>query len=270
MRFCRPSVRQTAGNPASLVRASIQIRKSTKCSGSGSAPGIYMPTWRNESLGVARMTISVLRVIVLTIGIAIVSRAEQPPTSPKHIARQLLGVTSLLSGPAQWAPDGSQILFRSDIGGRRLWGVNPNGDSPKCLAQNVDAELLSWSPDSKWIAYMSAASGYPELWLHSMSDGLEHQLTNLGARINALSWSPDGKWIAFSADRYGVFNIWKVAVPAGTVYRLTAGTSYAINPAWTPDSKQILYVQPDEAWVNHDIAIIPANGWSAKIAGPRS
>ena len=60
-----------------------------------------------------------------------------------------------------------------------------------------------WSPDGRWIAHASDKGGSTELWLWSVEDGHEIQLTDLGGRINSWSWSPDGRWIAFANGRYG-------------------------------------------------------------------
>ncbi|MGB8590930.1 MAG: S9 family peptidase [Candidatus Acidiferrales bacterium] len=157
-------------------------------------------------------------------------------------------------------------MFESGSGTPGLWMIRSNGGSPpSCLFAENDIQKPKWSPDGKWIAYLSARSGYPELWLWAVATGNERQLTRLGARINAFNWSPDGQWIAFSADRYGSFDIWKAAVPDGQVYRLTAESQYAIYPSWSPDSKNIVYVRTDDRWVDHDILLMPATGGLARL-----
>jgi dipeptidyl aminopeptidase/acylaminoacyl peptidase len=192
--------------------------------------------------------------------------AQERPTEASRLRiSRLLANSSQISGSPQWSPDGSQILFTSSVGGPGLWSVSPHGGAPQRLASNVDAEIPRWSPDGKWVAYMSAASGYPELWLHSIAEKRERQLTKLGARVNAFSWSPDGKWIAFSAARYGNFDIWKVSVADGKVYRLTSDSQYDIYPSWTPDSKTILFVRPDDRWVDHDIIATGADGGESRV-----
>jgi dipeptidyl aminopeptidase/acylaminoacyl peptidase len=211
------------------------------------------------------MRLSVTTIALLVISMTPALCTEAPPAEPKQLIQKLLSVTSPLSGPAEWSPDGLQILFASTVRGTCLWGVSPKGDVPKPIGGTGDCQIPSWSPDSKWVAYMSSQSGSPELWLHSTVDGREQQLTHLGARINAFAWSPNAKWIAFSADRYGAFDIWKVSISDGTVYRLTSSSSYAISPSWTPDSEKVLYVESDDAWANHDIYSIPADGGRPRL-----
>ena len=122
-----------------------------------------------------------------------------------------------------------------------------------------------WSPGGEWISYVSDKSGSTEIWLWSVMDGQEIQLTNLGARIGTVSWAPNGRWITFSGDRYGNMDVWKVAVPGGEVERLTTERQYEVYPAWTPDSRTIVYVRLDDRWADHDVIEISANGENPRV-----
>ena len=127
------------------------------------------------------------------------------------------------------------------------------------------SQMPTWSPRGHWISYVSDKSGSQEIWLWSVQDGRDVQLTDLGGRINALSWSADEQWIAFSGDRYGNFDIWKVGVDAGEVHQLTSDPRYEVFPTWSPDSNSILYVMLDESWVDHDVIQIMANGEAPRV-----
>lgn len=193
------------------------------------------------------------------------SGAPQPRTAKASIEK-LTSIASMVDGTPQWSPDGSRIMFESSSGTPGLWVVGANGGSQASLLFSAnDVQIPKWSPDGRFIAYLSAKSGYPELWLWNAATGSESQFTRLGARINAFNWSPNGRWIAFSADRYGSFDIWKVAVPDGQVYRLTASSQYSTYPSWSPDSENILYVRTDDRWVDHDILIMAANGGAGRV-----
>jgi dipeptidyl aminopeptidase/acylaminoacyl peptidase len=186
--------------------------------------------------------------------------------SARATIEMLTSIVSIVDGTPQWSPDGSRIMFESSSGKPGLWTVGANGGSPPSLLfSGSDIQIPKWSPDGKWIAYLSAKSGYPELWLWNVAAGNERQFTRLGARINTFNWSPDAKWIAFSADRYGSFDIWKASVADGQVYRLTAASQYSTCPSWSPDSKNIIYVRADDRWVDHDIVIMPASGGVGRI-----
>ena len=188
----------------------------------------------------------------------------------------LLSVRSIISGrdAPQWSPDGSLILFMSGLrGGLNLMGISPAGGFPVLLAEDASlsgtgspgSQKPQWSPDGQWIGYVSSKGGAPEIWLWSVKDGKDIQLTDLGARVNALQWSPDGKWIVLSNDRYGNQDIWKVSVPDGELFRLTKDPRYEVYPTWTPDGKNILYVRMDERWVDHDVLEMSADGGASRL-----
>ncbi len=123
----------------------------------------------------------------------------------------------------------------------------------------------TWSPDGRWIAHVSSRGGWPELWLWSVDEGREIQLTRLGGRINSWSWSTDNRWIAFAGGRFGGYDIWKVAVPGGEVSRLTTDQRYEVFPTWTPDARKVLDVRLDERWMDHDVFEIDADGSNRRL-----
>lgn len=158
----------------------------------------------------------------------------------------------------KWSPDGKQLVFSSNLNNGGLVTVSPEGSVLKRFpARGTDPR---WSPDGKWICYIYSKNRADEIWLWSVANSQEIQLTNLGGRINALNWSPDSRWIAFSGNRYGNYDVWKVAVPSGDVFRLTSDKRYEVFPTWTPDANSILYVMLDEPWINHDVIKITAEG----------
>ncbi len=172
----------------------------------------------------------------------------------------------------KWSPDGSQIVFESRLNDGGLVSINAEGGFPKRLSANVGKTGYfhlyhdpRWSPDGKWISYISAKSGTREIWLWSVKDGHDLRLTNLGGQISALNWSPDSKWISLSSDHNGNFDIWRVAVPSGEVLCLTSDNLNEVYPAWTPDSKKIFYVRMDERWIDHDIIEITVDGQKPRL-----
>ena len=183
---------------------------------------------------------------------------------------QLLSIDSKISGDVQWTKSGDKILYKSggtlslvDIQGKYIQNVEPLelGKAGHFLS----SQHINISPDGKLIAYISDKEGNPEVWLHSLETGKGWKLTNLGqGGLNALSWSPDGDWIAFSGNRYGNYDIWKVNVQSEEVHRMTSSDRYEVNPSWTPDGDEILYVELNDAWTNHNVIIMNAEDASGK------
>ena len=141
----------------------------------------------------------------LAIGLATPPRltAQRPATGPSVLsAEELTSIRPIINGTPQWAPDGSRLMVGASFAGSDLWTIPAGGGFPVSLhVQLGDIAFLQshqqfYSPDGKWISYVSNRSGFAELYLHSLADGHEVQLTHMGARINSYSWAPDGHAVA--------------------------------------------------------------------------
>lgn len=182
----------------------------------------------------------------------------------------LLRMESVISGQTspKWSPDGSQIIFASTLNKGGPVGISPEGGFP--ISFPIDfvrgGHDLRFSPDGKWISYISYRDHNDEVYVWSLREGQEIKLTNLEGRINnTLSWSPDSRWIVLSNNCRGDFDIWKVAVPSGKISRLTSAEQDEVCPTWTPDSKKIIYVRMDERRVDHDVLEISADGQNPRL-----
>ncbi|MDR5696600.1 MAG: S9 family peptidase [Armatimonadota bacterium] len=202
-------------------------------------------------------------------------RAASPQTAthagPPLSIDQLLAIRpAVLPEAPQWAPDGSAILFVSAMSGEPdLWTVSPSGGLPTRLTTGMGeipflgARMPQWSPTGDCIAYISAKSGTPEIWLWT-GRGPDRRLTRLGAAIEAFRWAPDGRAIVLAGNRYGQYDIYRVAVPSGEATRLTRDPRYEVYPAFTPDGR-IVYVRLNEAWTDHDVVLMDADGGNARV-----
>jgi len=105
-------------------------------------------------------------------------------------------------GGAAWAPDGAQAVFVSNISGRNnLWTIPAGGGWPTQLTiSDQRQDSPAWSPDGKWIAYMSDKNGN-ELWDIFLVSPQSGEVTNLTATPDsaeeAPAWSPDSKQVAY-------------------------------------------------------------------------
>jgi dipeptidyl aminopeptidase/acylaminoacyl peptidase len=197
--------------------------------------------------------------------------AAQPTASRALTARELTAIRSVVGGEPQWSPDGSRLLFDSPLGDGGLWTIGADGGFPTSLNVSTGGTTFlgsnqpEWSPNGRWISYVSTKSGSPELWLSSVGDGREIQLTRLGGHINSYAWAPDGGSIAFAGDKQGSFDVWVVSVPTGEVRQLTREPLLEVYPRWTPDSREVVYVRLDSTWRNHDVLARPAAGGAARV-----
>jgi tricorn protease len=102
-----------------------------------------------------------------------------------------------------------------------------------------------WSPDGKWIAYFSDASGEYALEIRDQK-GLEPPKTiNLGSPASfyySPVWSPDSQKIAYTDKR---LNLWYIDIDKASPVKVDTNTfEFAENDfaqTWSPDSKWIVY-----------------------------
>jgi tricorn protease len=142
------------------------------------------------------------------------------------------------------APDGSRALFgaRGDV-----FTVPAKYGPTRNLTRTpgVHERDSKWSPDGRWISYISDATGEDEIWISPQNgQGPAVQLTRGSDNYKfAPIWSPDSKKILWS-DRKQRLQFVDVDSKAVTlVVEAPAGTvgSYA----WSPDSRWIAYVKPE-------------------------
>jgi tricorn protease len=142
------------------------------------------------------------------------------------------------------SPDGQRVtvVARGDV------FTVPAKDGPTrnlTQTQGVHERSARWSPDGKWIAYLSDATGEFELYVRPQDGkGPAIQLTaNNDTYPFALDWSPDSKKLLW-ADRKQRLRFIDVASKAIT--------TVAENPdapiqqyAWAPDSQWVTYVKQE-------------------------
>lgn len=105
------------------------------------------------------------------------------------------------TGGAAWSPDGSEIVFTTDMTGRpNLWKVKASGGWPLQLVQSDDRQFgAAWSPDGKWIVYQQDKGGN-EMWdLYAVpaNGGEAVNLTNTpDIREQRPLWCHNGRMLA--------------------------------------------------------------------------
>ena len=138
------------------------------------------------------------------------------------------------------SPDGKRVTFgaRGDI-----FTVPAESGITRNLTESSGAHdrYVAWSPDGKYIAYLSDKDGEFEIYIQNQ-DGSEpaKKITkNSKSYIFGLEWSPDSKKILYS-DK--LMQLMYVDIESGKTTLIERNPYWEMNDyTWSPDSKWIAY-----------------------------
>lgn len=154
-----------------------------------------------------------------------------------------------LKGQVNWleiSPTGKRALFeaRGDV-----FTVPAESGEIINITQTQGIREIDpvWSPDRKWIAYLSDKTGEYELFMKSSDgSGEEKQITYDGTiwRFSPI-WSPDSKKLAFSDKNQ---KLWYVDVNDGSPIEVDHSNYNDITDyQWSPDNKWLTYTKGSES-----------------------
>ncbi|MGZ8545496.1 MAG: S41 family peptidase, partial [Flavisolibacter sp.] len=152
------------------------------------------------------------------------------------------------------SPDGNRVVFQAR---GELFSVPAENGFVKDLTRTSNAaeRYPVWSPDGKYIAYWSDASGEYELYIMQPDkEGTAKKLTNYGAgfRYDAV-WSPDSKKLAF-IDKSMRIQIYDLSTSQTTqvdkALRWMHGQLQGFTSSWSPDSRYLAYHRDLENYHN--------------------
>jgi tricorn protease len=102
----------------------------------------------------------------------------------------------------EWSPDGKKILWADKK--LRLQFVDVETRKVKQVDQAKAWEIrsYSWSPDSKWVAYVRPEEeGEQKVYIHSLEAGKSYPVTDRWFASFEPVFSPDGKYLYFVSNR---------------------------------------------------------------------
>ncbi len=183
-------------------------------------------------------------------------------------------ITSLSMSPA-----GNRLAISAR---GEVFNIPVNKGISRNLTQSsgVHERNADWSPDGRYIAYISDETGEFEIHLRNSIDLQEQkQLTKKSdSYIFGFNWSPDSKKIAYHDKK---FRLWWIDLESGKKAQVDQSGQGPIGTyEWSPDSKWLAYVNPTQgmdqislynldskkstlvtdSWYNSDSPVFSRNG----------
>ena len=149
-----------------------------------------------------RRLVGVLACVTTIWGGAVAARAAQSGgTGLRAITLEDQFAIQPVEGP-RISPDGKWVAYTvtttslaKDEDEQRVWMVPfAGGDAIALTSEGVSSGHPEWSPDGKYLAFLSARKGdTTQVWLLNRLGGEAAQLTDFPQAVDSLVWSPDGK-----------------------------------------------------------------------------
>ena len=127
----------------------------------------------------------------------------------------------------------------------------------------VHERAAQWSPDGRYIAYISDASGETEIWMQKSEGGDPEQLTRGNdTYIRNFDWSPDSKQILYT-DRENRINLLNISTKQKTVV-LQHPSGEPRDLSFSPDCKWLTYTRT----ASNDFSVVYVYNLSEKKEYP--
>ncbi len=235
--------------------------------------------------------VSLLLVALAACWLVVTAEAQAP--APEKTAPTAASTAPTIDQSLEWksaydpkiSPDGKRITYEVQKANwednafeRSLWIVDvATGESHALTSAKKSSTNAAWSPDGKWIAFLSdrpgqikdTPEGKKQLYVISTDGGEAQQLTKTENEVNAFEWAPDSKRIAFAMtdtdpkslkdrkEKYGEYSVvhtdyqmehlWTIEIQSGSATasepkRLTEGDKFSVGDfSWSPDGTRIAF-----------------------------
>ena len=203
----------------------------------------------------------------------------------------------------QISPDGQWVAYtvatidqKANRRMSRIWIASIDGTHPSVpfTGESTSSTSPRWSPDGRFLAFLSARDGgRAQIWLLSRNGGEARRVSTLENGASSFEWSPDGTrfvcltrtgpppsktsdvrhytHINYKYNDTGYFDekrshVVVIDVRTGATKQLTDGDNWNdLDPHWSPDSTRIVFVSNrtgKEFDLDHnaDVWTIPAAG----------
>jgi tricorn protease len=167
----------------------------------------------------------------------------------KGDARDLTNTPAVMEREPAWSPDGKTIAYLSDESGEYMLHLRPQdgtGTVTKIALVEKPGQKpsyysdLSWSPDSKKIAYGDAHLGLWYIDVEAKKPVRVDTARYSGGLVPA--WSPDSKWLTYAKPLPSALSaIYVYSLADGKTTQVTDGMSDAQHPVFDREGRYLYF-----------------------------
>jgi Tol biopolymer transport system component len=199
-------------------------------------------------------------------------RRTEAPAGRQVVARPLTGSVGV-EYAGSFSPDGAFFCYSHCANGPLdVFVQSTTGGDPIRLVESPgDDTVGGWSPDNRWIAFVSNRGGSVGVYLIPPLGGTIRKIADVGVgplaeeggyALGPSPWSPDGKRIAYARMEEGSFGVWVQDLDSGRETRLSDPKDEGRDgkPAWSFDGKWIAYLR--QSGIGMSLRVVSAEGGS--------
>src|SRR6266540_3956794 len=155
------------------------------------------------------------------------------------------------------SPSGRRAVISAR--GQILTIATDRGDITRVVPDRMASrnQFPKWSPDGKYVAFVSDRSGRDEIWISDPEGRSPKKITDLDNEKGALVWTPDSKSLLYTAADKKLYNY---TVADGRTAVVTSSDVNRIGSvSVSPDSKWVAFSKQDRTLRSH-VYIAPVTG----------
>ena len=159
-----------------------------------------------------------------------------------------LGVVLGLSACGLLSDPGFIAYTVGEEGSRNVGVMRIDGSQSRIVvAHTADDFDPLWSPDRKWLVFLTTRDDNVELYVAPADGSTIMRATDTAVAESQPTWAPDSQRLAYvSPDVRGNPHIFVIGLSELVPQRLTLGTPAEKDPAWSPNGEWIAYTALDE------------------------
>jgi tricorn protease len=139
------------------------------------------------------------------------------------------------------SPSGRRVAVATH--GEIFTVASDRGEPQRVTESYWREEEPRWSPNGKWIAFISDRSGREEIWMADERGHNVKQLSDVDCDKGSLVWSPDSRFLMYSGSDH---KLRKVEIDGLKTEEVTSSEVGPIgSPEFSPDGKWVSYSKDD-------------------------